>query len=304
MKAIETQDTERRDVPVELPHRILGKTGERVPVLGLGTGPGGFGLADKMAVRLYHRAIDLGITYIDTAPGYDRAQVQLGEVMRERRDQVFLATKASAEDGERALEILEQNLKDLQTEQVDLAYVHSMGNKDVDRVLGPDGSLAGLREAQRRGWTRYVGFTAHDTPWKSARALREAEVDVVMLGMNFADRHTYHFEEEVLPLAATRNVGVAAMKVYGGALDMEYKKPTPSALAALGPHDHGLAMRYALDLPGVSIAVIGVYNEEELVQNVAWARNPIPLAAAEEALLKKLGPEIAAEWGEHYGPVA
>ena len=135
----------------------------------------------------------------------------------------------------------------------------------------------GLREAQRRGWTRFIGVTAHNAPWRTARVLKEAEIDVVMLAMNIADRYTYNFENEVLPLAIEKNVGVAAMKVYGGALDMNYDKPAPSALAAHGPHDHETALRYALGLSGVGTAVVGVFTEDELVQNVAWARGIKPL---------------------------
>ena len=77
--------------------------------------------------------------------------------MAERRDEVFLVTKTAADEAEQALKVLENGLKDLQTDHVDLVYVHSMGHRDVDRVLAPDGALAGLREAQRRGWTRFVG---------------------------------------------------------------------------------------------------------------------------------------------------
>ena len=294
---------DREDGSVELPCRVLGKTGERVPILGYGTAPGGMGLSDEEAIDLIHRAIDLGVTCMDTAPGYGRAHVQLGAVMAERREEVFLVTKTGADDAEKALEILEQSLKDLQTEQVDLTYVHSLGNRDVDRVLAVDGSLAGLREAQRRGWTRYVGFSAHNTPWKAARALEEADVDVVMLAMNLADRHTYNFEEAVLPLARERGVGVVAMKVYGGALEMKYDRPTPSALAAHGAHDHEAALNYALGLPGVATAVVGVYTGAELIQNLEWARNHTPLFAEAEAGLEKLGREIAADWGAHYGSV-
>jgi len=300
--ALDTETTEVANIQV-LPERVLGKTGEKVPILGLGTGPGGMGLDDDDAVALYHCAIDLGVTYIDTAPGYDRAQVQLGRVMAERRDEVFLVSKTLADDADKALQILEKSLKDLQTDCVDLVYVHSLGNRDVDRVLSPDGSLAGLREAQKRGWTRYVGFTAHNMPHKAVRILKEAEVDVVMLAMNPADRFTYNFEETVLPLAQKNNVGVAAMKVYGGAEGMKYEKPVPSALAVNGPHDHETALRYALGLPGVATAVIGVFNEAELRQNIAWAKNYTPLSSSESSILEQTGQDIAADWGPHYGSV-
>ena len=300
---VEKPDVGEGDRPVELPRRVLGKTGEEVPILGLGTGPGGMGLSNEAAIALYHRAIDLGVTYLDTAPGYERAHVQLGEVMRERRDEVFLVTKTNTETAEGALEILEQGLKDIQTDYADLVYVHTLGRKDVDRVLAPDGALAGLREAQRRGWTRHVGFTSHNAPWKGAKILREAEVDAVMLAMNVADRHTYNFEEEVLPLAVEQNAGVAAMKVYGGARGMKYQEPVHSALADEGMHDHERAMRYALSLPGVTVAVIGMFSEAELLQNIEWARNYTPLTTDEEARLMGSGKEIAAELGAHYGPV-
>ena len=288
--------------PFELPQRVLGKTGEQVPILGLGTAPGGMGLRDEDAVALIHQAIDLGVTYLDTAPGYRRAQVQLGQVMAERRKEVFLVTKTGAEEGKKALEILEQSLKDLRTDHVDLTFVHSLGGRDVDQVLAPDGSLAGLREAQRRGWTRYVGFTAHHAPWKAAKMLREADVDVVMLAVNFADQHTYNFEEVVLPEARERRVGVAAMKVYGGAPGMKYDRPIHSALRAHGAHDHKAALRYALGLPGVTTAVVGMYSEAELVQNIQWATDYSALSEEEETRLKELGKAIASEWGEHFGP--
>ena len=289
--------------PEALPQRWLGRTGEEVPILGLGTAPAGMGLRDSDAIDLYHRALDLGVFYLDTAPAYGRAQKQLGVVMKERRDEAFLVTKTLASQGEKARDILEESLRDLQTDCVDLTYVHSVGNQDVDEILAPDGALAALREAQKKGWTRFVGFTAHNSPWKSVKLLREAEVDVVMLAMNFADRHTYNFEETALPLAVEQGVGVAAMKVYGGALDMKYEQVKPSAMAAQGSYDHETALRYALGLPGVAVAVVGVYSEAELLQNVAWAKNYTPLAQDELDRQLAIGRDISRGWGPHFGPV-
>jgi predicted aldo/keto reductase-like oxidoreductase len=287
-----------------LPTRVLGKTGERVPILGLGTGPGGMGMPNNEAIELYHQAIDLGVTYIDTAPSYERAHEQLGEVLCERRDEVFIVTKTLTAEGDRALEILEQSLKTLRVENVDLTFVHHMGGLDVDTVLSKDGSLAAIREAQRRGWTRYVGFTSHNQPWKSQRVLKEADVDAIMLAMNFVDRHTYNFEEEVLPLAKERNVGVAAMKLFGGAKGMDYHPQNqPSQLASAGPYDHRQALRYALGLPGVAIAVVGMYTEKELRQNIEWASSFEPLSTREESVLLNQGQGVAKDWGAHYGPV-
>lgn len=285
------------------PKRILGKTEEEIPVLGMGTAPGGMGLSNDVAIALYHRAIDLGVTYLDTAPDYERAHFQVGEVMRERREEVFLVTKTNTETSEGAIKILENSLKDLRTDHADLVYVHSLGRKDVDRVLAPDGALAGLREAQRRGWTRYVGFSSHNAPWKAAKILKEVDVDVVMLAMNVADRHTYNFEEEVLPLAVKKNVGVAAMKVYGGTQGMKYEKPVNSALMDRGFQDHETAMRYGLGLPGVDVAVIGMFSEMELLQNIEWAQNFTPLPVEKESRIVGSSKEIAIGLGAHFGPI-
>ena len=286
-----------------LPQTTFGKTGERVPLLGLGTAAGGMGLADADAIALFERAIDLGVTYIDTAPGYERAQSQLAHIVPHCRRELFLVSKAHTAHYQEALDIVEANLDALGTDHLDLMYVHSLGHLDVEQVLAKDGALAGLREAQRRGWTRYVGITAHHAPWKSAKVLREVEIDACMFAFSFVDCHIYNFEEVVLPLARAQNVAVAAMKVYGGAVDMEYDTPCPSEMTNSGFDDHERALRYALGLPGVNLAVIGMYNEEELVQNIEWVRRYAPLDAGEQQALLSLGQDIARQWGPHYGSV-
>ena len=269
----------------------------------LGHGPRSFGLADADAIALFERAIDLGVTYIDTAPGYERAQSQLAQIVPHCRDELFLVSKAHTAHYQEALDIVEKNLDTLGTDHLDLMYVHSLGHLDVEQVLAKDGALAGLHEAQRRGWTRYVGITAHHAPWKSAKVLREVEIDACMFAFGFVDCHIYNFEEVVLPLARAQNAGVAAMKVYGGTIDMEYHKPQSSELTNSGFDDHERALRYALGLPGVNLAVVGVYNEEELVQNIEWVRRYTPLDAGEQQTLLALGRNLARQWGPHYGSV-
>ena len=291
-----------------LPRRVFGRTGQRVPILGMGTGPGGMGLSDAAAIELYEMAIDRGVTYIDTAPGYERAHRQLRQVVPRRRDEIFLVTKSASADGAQAVALLEQSLRDLGTDAVDLCYVHSLGNLDADRVLAADGALAGLREARRRGLTRFVGFTAHSRPDLALRVLREVEVDAVMVALNFADHHTYGFDRTVLPAAMAQGAGVAAMKVYGGALAMEYHAQAdedgrPSALrAADAAFDHERALRWALGLEGVSLAVVGMYSAAELDRNIQWAQRWQRLSAAEQEALLAEGHRFAAAWGTHYGP--
>ena len=289
-----------------LPTRRLGNTGLEVPILGLGTGPSGMGLSDRRALRLYHRAMDLGVRYIDTAPGYGRAQRQLARFLRERPkdEELILATKVPEDTYRGALDSLQRSLDILAVDSVDVAYVHSLGERDLAGVIGPEGSLEGLREARRRGWVRAIGFTAHNQPGKAARALLEVDVDVVMLAMNYADRQTYDFEGSVLPLARERGLGVMAMKAFGGARGMKYSRRRPSAFSAIGQAGHHeLALRYCAHLDGVAGVVVGVFTEEELEQIVNWARYLRPLSDEERSLLDVLGAEAARRLGEHFGPV-
>ena len=252
------QPAGRRRPPLRCRPAGLGKTGLEVPILGCGTGPGGMGLRDGDAIDLFHRAIDLGVTYPDTAPGYDRAHLQMRAVLAERRDEVIVATKTPVSTAREALDSLAQSLRDLGTDHVDIAFVHNLGSRDAEQVFGSDGALAGLQQAKRAGMARFIGFTSHCRPEQSARALAEHEVDAIMVPVNYGDRHTYGFERQVLPVAHRRDVGIAAMKVYGGASAMRYDAPRPAALTAKGPVDHEPAMRWALDQAGVAIAVIGV----------------------------------------------
>ena len=286
-----------------LPHRRFGKTGERVPLLGLGTAPGGTGLGDDEAIRLFNRAIDLGVTYVDTAPLYGRAQKQLGEIVPTRREEMFLVSKALTEDGAEAQRIVEDSLRDLKTDYLDLVFVHSVGSHDVEKILSPTGSLAALRAAKRQGLIRHIGVSAHNNPWKVLRVMEESDIDVLMIALNFADHFTYGFHGDVLSMAREKDVAVAAMKVYGGATDMKSDKPIASAVQTGGFTDYERALRYALGLPGVGTAVVGVFSEEELEQNVEWIRRYQPLTVEEEESLLAQGRQIAEQWGQHFGPI-
>jgi len=140
------------------------------------------------------------------------------------------------------------------------------------------------------------------------RDVELGEVDVVMLNLNYGDLHTYDFQGEVLPLALADNVGVAAMKVYGGADGMKYETTQsetcrPSAMKTEGHLDHETALRYALGLPGVSLAVIGMYTEAELLENIEWVRRYEALSSAQSAALEEKGRELSSAWGTHFGEV-
>lgn len=286
-----------------LPQRPLGKTGVRVPILGFGTAPAGIRRNVANAVALYNEAIDQGVTYMDTAPthtGYGIAQKQLGHVLKERRKEVFLVTKCAESRGDAAIRLLDRNLKELQTDRADLVHVHSLGNLDMDVVMGKNGVLRALMKAKQEDRIRFVGVSGHHRPARFLTLLKEFDIDVVMNAVNFADRYTYGFEERVWPVAARKGVGLVAMKVFGG-MQYDAKTMTNSQL----PAEHlDRAYRYALSLPSVACAVIGMGTKEELRQNLRRARSFRPLTAEERAALAPVGRKLARKLGPHYGPVS
>jgi aryl-alcohol dehydrogenase-like predicted oxidoreductase len=286
-----------------LPQRVLGKTGARVPVLGYGTAPTGVKRELKDAIDLYNKAIDAGVTYLDTAPefgGYGKAQFQLGHVLKERRKEVFLVTKLWEPRRDDALRLLESNLKELQTDHADLVYAHSLGSDKMvpEVVMGPEGTLAALEKARKDGLTRFIGISGHNRPDRFLRVLEQFTIDVMMNAVNLADQYTYGFEHKVWPVARKKGVGLVAMKVFGGMA--QGGNLSSSTL----PVEHlPLGFRYALSLPGITTAVIGMATEKELQTNVAAARAFQPLTDAEKQQVERLGRALAARWGPHFGSV-
>ncbi len=287
-----------------LPTRVLGKTGERISILGFGTAAAGTRLKLRDAVRLYEEALNLGVTYFDTAPefaGYGKAQEQLGYLLKERRKEVFLVTKCYEPDGDAALKLLRRNLRELQTDHADLVFVHSVGaDKMKPRIVfGRKGCYAALMKAKADGLTRFVGLSGHNRPGRFVKALRNFDVDVLLNAVNFADQHTYNFERHVWPLAAKARIGLIAMKVFGGELKSQRNKLSHSLM----PRKHlEAALRYALSRPGVASAAIGMATRAELHQNIQWAKNFKPLTSGEAAQLSRIGQDLASDWGPRFGP--
>lgn len=289
-----------------LPTRPLGHTGVRLPILGFGTAAPGVRLTTRDAVRLYESAFRAGITYFDTAPefaGYGKAQQQLRHVLTQVRSQIFLVTKCYEPDGDRALQLLERNLKELGTTYADLVFVHSVGADKMDPkiVFGRSGTYAALRKAKELGLTRLVGLSGHNRPARFLPALRSLEIDVLLNAVNFVDRHTYNFEKQVWPVAARANIGLIAMKVFGGA---QHPAPTSLSHAQLPVEYHDLAFRYALSQPHVCCATIGMVTHRELEENIRRARTFHPLSSGEARRLSDTGAHLARQWVDHFGPVA
>jgi aryl-alcohol dehydrogenase-like predicted oxidoreductase len=208
-----------------LPQKALGRTKVKVPALGLGTAPAGY-RPEKEAVAFYHRCLDHGLTYLDTAPkfaGYGDAQTSLGHVLKERRKEAFLVTKCHEPDGEKALQLLKKSLAELQVEQADLVYAHSIGDDKMtpEKIYAADGVCKALEKARRDGLTRFLGVSGHNRPGRFLAALREWDFDVMMNAVSLVARHVYDFEGQVWPAAARKGVALAAMKVYGGGAGAE-----------------------------------------------------------------------------------
>lgn len=205
------------DDPGEVPRRPLGKTGVKVSILGLGTASMGEGPQTvPQCASVFAEAIDRGINYIDTARIYGNAETALGQVLKTRREKTFLVTKCMTDTRKQAQKSFEKSLAELGVDHVDLLHLHSTGDRDLDKVLGDGGAWEYLLEMKKQGKTRFLGITGHNRPPKFLRMLETRQVDVLMCAMNFVDRHTYGFEEKVLPRARELGTGVMAMKVFGG----------------------------------------------------------------------------------------
>jgi predicted aldo/keto reductase-like oxidoreductase len=253
-----------------VPHRPLGKTGVEIPIIGYGTAPlGKIKIMDapllNKSTKLLNHAIDQGITYLDTSPDYG-SQPKLGEVMKTRRHEVFLATKVNKRRRADVLKELQQNLTELQTDHVDLVQIHAVNAMaDLEAALAPDGTISALEEARRQGMTRFIGITGHARPAVLAHALERYDFDAVLVALGAVDRLVTGPETVLLPVAQRKNIGVIAMKVYGHG---ELKQ-------------RELALRYALGLPGVSLAILGMDEESQIDENVRLAQNIASLTEAE-----------------------
>ncbi|MGQ9505118.1 MAG: aldo/keto reductase [Thermogutta sp.] len=290
-----------------LPRRILGRTGESITIFTLGTAPCGNSRSVEEIAEIVNAAIDLGVTSIDTAPAYVRAEEGVGKVMKTRRKEVFLATKVPADTAEEGERSLAKSLRLLQTDYVDLLYYHSVGNRNVKVAFDPEGAFSWLVKQKKAGKCRYIGISGHNLPGRFAPFLNTGEVDVLLVVVNFVDRHTYAFEEQVLPVARKHNVGIIAMKVLGGADPAKGSYGNPQSVARLAsarPDRVEAAIRYALSVPGVTSVNLGVNSVKQLKQDLEYFHRFQPLSDSEMAKLLEEGREVAAAWGPHFGPVA
>ena len=270
----------------EIATRPLGQTGARPSILAMGCGSrlAMYGGQDK-AVEALHLALDLGITYLDTAQSYGsgNSETWVGRVMADRRDEVFLATKVALRGYDEAMRETEKGLKRLQTDHVDLLHIHSLKDED-DLAKIEAGSLRVVMELRDQGVCRFAGITSHTDPDILATALERHDFDCTQMALNAAKqgrssnapdpvdtRPEDSFEAVALPVALRKEMGVLAMKATG-----------QESLVGDGPGRAGigLLLRYALSLP-VTSAVVGMPTLEFLRENVEIAKNFEPMPSEE-----------------------
>jgi predicted aldo/keto reductase-like oxidoreductase len=248
------------------PTRLLGRTGVELTTLTLGTAP--CGLSPKIPpveiARIVNEAIDLGVNSIDTAPAYVQSEEGIGLALGARRTEVFLATKVMPDTIAEAERSLSRSLELAKTDWFDLVYFHNAGDRDVEAATGPEGVFSWLIKQKQAGGFRYLGVSGHNRPARLVRLLETGEVDVLLTVVNFVDRFTYGFDHQVLPVARNRNVGIVAMKVFGGARQSAGGYENPDAPPEMDVQHLELAVRHALGIPGVATVNLGVQNRDHL----------------------------------------
>lgn len=288
------------------PTRVLGRTKQEVTTLTLGTAP--CGLSPKIPpaeiAKIVDEALDLGITSIDTAPAYKQSEEGIGMTLGKRRKDVFLATKVLADGLDEAEQSLSKSFELLRTDWFDLVYYHSVGDHDIEKATAAGGVFDWLVKQKKAGKFRFLGISGHHLPKMFVPLIETGEVDVLLTVINFVDRHTYGFEDKVLPVARKHNVGIVAMKVFGGARKSAGSYGNPKAPPELDLEYLEQAVRYSLGTPGVATANIGVHNREQLRKNVAMVRNYQALSDDEQRDLTTLGRSLARQWGAHFGNVS
>jgi aryl-alcohol dehydrogenase-like predicted oxidoreductase len=264
-----------------IPQRPLGRTGAKMSALGLG----GHHLGDlktvEEAIRLVHEAIDAGITFFDNCWEYwnGRAEDWLGRGLKGRRDKVFLMTKVCTHGrgAELALKMLDESLRRLQTDHLDLWQVHAVCfDNDPELAYARGGVLEALDQAKKQGKVRFVGFTGHKDPAIHLDMIRRGyPFDTVQMPLNCLDATFRSFEKQVLPEANKRGIAVLGMKPMGG---------TATAVKS-GLVKAEEMLRYAMSLP-VATTIAGMDSLEVLRQNLRVARGFKPMTAAEMQALR------------------
>jgi uncharacterized protein len=271
-----------------MPMRTFGKTGAQVSILAFGGGSRFVSYGEEKGQEALNKALDLGITYIDTAESYGQhgeSQLWIGKVLKVRgRKGLWLASKIGQRKYDDFMRSLDTSLKRLQVDHVDLLHVHAlMGQEDLAAVEAKDGAYAAAMKAKEQKMARFIGITCHAYPEVLATALDRHEFDCTQMALNAALRGQVKgaegsFETMALPVALRKKMGVTAMKIF--AQD-----------ALVGQASADKLIHYSMSLP-VAATVIGMPKIEHIEQNIAVAKAFKPLPADE---MKRMSGDLSAK---------
>lgn len=262
-----------------VPKRPLGKTGVSVSLLGLGGHHIGIQRDAAESVRLIHAALDAGVTFLDNAWEYNRGESErrMGEAIHDRRDRVFLMTKVCARDAQGAMANLEESLRRLQTDHLDLWQFHECNyDNDPDLIFAKGGAIEAAVAAKKQGKVRFIGFTGHKSPQIHLKMLaQDFPWDAAQMPINVLDAQYRSFQTQVVPVLVQRGIGVIAMKTFGGTGRMIKD-------GIVTPQE---ALSFVYGLP-VSVAISGMDTMEVLEQNLEIVRGFQPMSDAARAALR------------------
>jgi uncharacterized protein len=281
---------------MSIPLRTFGKHGDRISALGLGGHHLGDAADEQTAVQIVHEAVDGGITFFDNCWEYNRGKSEswMGKGLKGRRDRVFLMTKVCTHgrDGSLATQMLEESLRRLQTDNLDLWQIHGVSfDNDPELFIRPKGAAEALDRAKQQGKVRYVGFTGHKDPAIHLKMLATGfPFDAVQMPLNAFDATFHSFETQVLPELNRRGIAALGMKPFSG-------KGEPLKKGLLTP---GEALRYAMSLP-VTTTITGVDKIDVLHQNLRIVQEFQPMTPEEMEALRSRCRAVAADGRfEHY----
>jgi hypothetical protein len=284
-----------------MPTRSLGKTGYKVGVLSLG-GQATLEIKgrEEESEKIINRAIDLGINYIDTAASYGGgvSQLNIGRVMKTRRKEVWLSTKTHDRTYDGSMRLLEESLKNLQTDHIDTWQLHNVQRQDqVDQIFKADGAIKAMEKAKAEGMVRNIGITGHFEPLVLLEAIKRYPFDSILLAVNAADVHYLSFKNYLLPEALKQGIAIIGMKVTTRSRILSTWTPPPAEEqtdARLRTSKPGTitireALTYNMSMP-VSTTIIGVDSTAQIEENVKIASEFSPLSQAqlEEIEIKTL----------------
>jgi aryl-alcohol dehydrogenase-like predicted oxidoreductase len=265
-----------------VPRRPLGRTGEKVSMIGLGGSHIGRPRDDEEATRIVRSAIDQGITFLDNCWDYadGKCEMRMGKALRDGyRQKVFLMTKIDGRTREAAARQIDESLQRLQTDHVDLMQFHEIIRlEDPDRIFAEGGAMEAMQEAKKAGKVRYIGFTGHKDPLVHLRMLdiaakHDFHFDAAQMPLNVMDAHFRSFAHRVVPRLVKEGIGVLGMKSMGGGIILESN--TATAIECL---------HYAMNLP-TSTVITGIDSLKILKQALEAVRTFRPLTQEQLAAL-------------------